>query len=226
MTLAAEITFRNISGSYQNIILEIMYTLYKFLFLRIIIGNSVKKRDPWCPEGFRIENINKIFAYNHGRHNQRCIFRIDLHLLCQHMIRFAYRIFITLHELFPGYDLIFHFLLEDHICNKISHKDHVFNIPVFQVQTLEIGQVIADKFLHKLIIMDGGFLQLLKSLADTQASHFQSLGGHQGILVKKRNLQASAAYIQYGSSLLDHFLESFFNGCNRFIAQKMLLCTA
>ena len=74
------------------------------------------------------------------------------------------------------------------VSDQRLHQVVLLRVVHHVVQTLEIGQVIADKFLHKLIIMDGGFLQLLKSLADTQASHFQSLSGHQGILVKKRNL--------------------------------------
>ena len=64
------------------------------------------------------------------------------------------------------------------------------------------------------VMVSSGLLQFLKALTNSQTSHFKALGSNQGILIKKRNLQASSSHIQNGSSLLDHFLKASFNGSN------------
>ena len=64
MVFAAGITFCNISGSYQNIIFEVMDTLDKFFLLTIIISNSVKKRNSGNPDSLRLKNIQKVLIRN------------------------------------------------------------------------------------------------------------------------------------------------------------------
>ena len=214
MTFTAGIPLCNIFRSHQNIIFKVMYTSYKFFLFCIVISNTIQKRYTGSPQSLCLKNINKAPAHYHGRHNQRSILRIDLHLLCQHILCLIHRILVTLHKFISGNDLILHLLLKDHIGDKISHKDNIFNISVLQIQTLKICQVITDKFLHQFIIMNGVFFQFLKALTNSQTSHFKALGSNQGILIKKRNLQASSSHIQNGSSLLDHFLKASFNGSN------------
>ena len=144
-----------------------MDTFEKFFLLCKIIGNSIQQGNTWCPERLCIENINKISAHYHGRYNKGCIFRINLHLLCQQVNRFSNCILIAFHKFFPCNDPVFHFLLEDHICNKISHQNHIPDILILQIQTLKAHQIISDKFLNQLVIMNGCFLQFLQTLADS-----------------------------------------------------------
>ena len=167
VALAAGITFGNVFRCNQNIVFKVVDTLDKFLFFREIIRHSVKKGNSRCPQCFCIENVNKVFAHDHGRCDQGSILRINFHLLCQNILGFSHRCLVPFHKLFFCDDLIFHLFLEDHIRDKITHKDHIFNIAVLQVKTLEIGQVIPDKFFHQLIIMDGRFFQFLKALTDS-----------------------------------------------------------
>ena len=115
---------------------------------------------------------------------------------------------------------------ENRIGKEVAHQDHVPDLPVFQIQPLESHQVIADKFLDKLVVMGIGLLKFSQTLADTHTSHFEALRGNKGVFVKKRNLKAAASDIQDSRSFLDHLLESCFFGGNGLISQEMLFRVA
>ena len=203
-----------------------MYTLYKILLFTKIVGNSIQQGYTGHPQSFRIKQIQEILADNHGWHDQCGILRINIHLLCQGILCFVNRIFVTIHELCLGDDIVLALFPEKRFCKEISHEDHIFDIPVFEIKPLKASKIIADKFFHQLRIIGSGLFQFFQTLTDTHTTHFQTLGGHKGILIKQGNLQVASPHIQNGSSLLDHFLESIFNGCYGFVTQKMLLCVA
>ena len=108
------------------------------------------------------------------------------------------------------------------ICQEIPHQDHIFDITVFQIQSLKCSQIISDKFLYQPVIMWSCFLQFFQTFADTKTSHTDTLGQHQSIFIKERDLQISSSDIQDRRTLLNSLFEAGFNGSNGFISQKML----
>ena len=226
MVFSSGITFGNVPGCHQNIIFEIVCTLDKILLFPEVIGNTVKKRYTRHPQRFCIEKIHKVLTDDHSRHNESCILRINVHLLCQKLLCLIDCVLIALLKLCFCENIILSLFPENGLCKEISHKNHILNVPVLQVKALKACQVIADKFLYQLCIVGVGFLQLFQTLADTHASHFQALGSNKRILVKQGDLQVSASYVQNGCSLLDHFLEAVLNGCDGLIAKEMLFCIA
>ena len=95
MILSSRITFGNVSGCHQNIIFKIVHTLNEILLFPKIIGDSVQKGNTGHPKGFCIEQVNKVLADDHGRHDQSRIFRINVHLLRQCLLSFVNRLFIA-----------------------------------------------------------------------------------------------------------------------------------
>ena len=108
------------------------------------------------------------------------------------------------------------------ICQEIPHQDHIFDITVFQIQSLKCSQIISDKFLDQLVIMRCCFFQFLQSFTNTHASHLKALRCYQRIFIKQRNLQITTANIQNCCSFLNDLLEAGFNSSYGFISQKML----
>ena len=79
MVLSAGIPFGNVPGCHQDIIFKIVGTFQIFVFFRIIIGNSIQKRNTGDPQRFRLKNFYEISDNNHVRHDQGSIFRFQFH---------------------------------------------------------------------------------------------------------------------------------------------------
>ena len=139
------------------------------------------------------------------------------------MLGLVNRLFVTLCKFFAGDDMIFEFFLKDRICQKITHQDHIFDILIFQIQSLKGCQIITDKFLDQLVVMRCRFFQFFQPLTNTHASHLETLRRYQRILVKQRYLKITSTNIKDRRSFLNDLFESGFNRSNRFVSQKMLL---
>ena len=139
MVFAAGIAFGNVSGSNQNVIFEIVGALDELLLFSVIVGNSIKKRNSRNPDCLCLENVEEIFADDHRRNDQGRILQIDPHLICQCLLCLVYRFLIMLPKLFHCEDMFSDMLLKDRICKKIPHQDHIFDLPVFQIQPLKSG---------------------------------------------------------------------------------------
>ena len=116
-----------------------MGALDKFLLFSVIVGNSIKKRNSRNPDCFCLENVDEVFADDHRRNDQGRILQIDPHLICQCLLCLVYRFLIMLPKLFHCEDMFSDMLLKDRICKKIPHQDHIFDLPVFQIQPLKSG---------------------------------------------------------------------------------------
>ena len=116
--------------------------------------------------------------------------------------------------------------LKNRICKKIPHQDHIFDLPVLQIQSLKCSQVISDKLQDQLVIVCRSLFEFFETFTDTHASHLETLRRYKCVLVKQRHLQSASTHVQDRRSLLDHFFESGFLCRNRFVAKEMLLCIA
>lgn len=95
MIFSGGIALCNVMRCHQNIIFKIVHTLDEILLFPKIIGDSVQKGNTGHPKGFCIEQVNKVLADDHGRHDQSRIFLINVHLLRQCLLSFVNRLFIA-----------------------------------------------------------------------------------------------------------------------------------
>ena len=222
VVLSAGIPFGNVPGCHQDIIFKIMDTFQIFIFFRMVIGDPVQKRNTRDPECFCLKDFYKVSDDNHVRHDQRRIFRFQLHGFGKVMIGHIYNGLVFLQEFLLCDDILSGSVLKDRICEKISHQDQIGDFLVLKIKTLKAYQIISDKFLYQPVIMWSCFLQFFQTFADTKTSHTDTLGQHQSIFIKERDLQISSSDIQDRRTLLNSLFEAGFNGRNGFISQEML----
>ena len=99
-------------------------------------------------------------------------------------------------------------LFSQHNRDIVIHNNNIFDFPLPQIQLFVYLKLGIHQFFYKIIILIQTCIQMIQSLLEAQYAKPHILGGNKSILIKKRNLDATATNIHNGCSVFNNLKKS------------------